>query len=219
MKRLALVVAVLAVALPAHANLILNGNFENNTAVGCDSNLSNANFTAKMANATGFGTAGEIDIYTGGLACFGPLPAQSGQTKIAIHNQGAAQNALADAFSFDLSSQVIAGNMYDLKFWAHTVLQFDPDIGPVQVGLSNSANSFGTLVFTSGLPSTQAWAQFSTSIVAPISASFLTVRNQAGFDVWNHVDNFSLVQQAPLPGTLYLCLMGLGAVLSRRRLR
>lgn len=194
---LVLGVALIGVA-PAQAdaqvNLIVNGDFENNTAATCEFNLTNSEFNAKMANVTAFGTAQEIDIMKGQCGVQGSVP-QSGTTKIAIHTKSQAEGGAFDAFSFQLSQPLIAGATYTLQFYAQTVLQFDPDIAAVEVGLSNSDTSFGTLIF-SGVPSTEGWTQFTHTFIAPFDATFLTVRNDLTKEVWNHLDNFSLAAPA-----------------------
>ena len=170
-------------------NLVINGDFETYTGGACDSNLTNAAFTAAMPNATGFGLADEIDVYAN-PPCFGN-PAPSGQWKVAIHKQVAGD---ADAFSLDLSSPVVAGQSYNLSFWAETVDDFDTDLGRVEIGLSNSASSFGTLVYTAASTFFDTWEFFSTSFTAPIAANYLTVRAERSgvAGAWTHIDNFQL---------------------------
>ena len=100
-----LLVPLVICALPTAAqNMILNPDFENTTSVGCDFNLFNAQFTAKMANATAYGISEEIDIMTG--PCIDLAP-QSGAVKIDLHHVDAQGGH--DAFTFDLCTPVIAG--------------------------------------------------------------------------------------------------------------
>jgi hypothetical protein len=170
--------------------MILNGDFENHTfGPGCHFNLSNDNFNLGVSSATAFGDAQEIDLMADGTCSYG-LPPQSGETKLGIHRQGAGQPV--DAFSFDLSAPIVAGEPYKIEFYAHAELDFDPDIGDVEIGISTSPTSFGTLVF-SGTPLTTGWTLLSATFLAPIAASHLTVRVQDGVDAWVHIDNFSLV--------------------------
>ncbi len=171
--------------------LLLNGDFETYAGGSCDSNLPNATFTALMANATGFGGAEEIDVYAN-PPCYG-LPAVSGQWKVAIHRQDPSFGGLSDAFSLDLATPVIAGNSYTVSFWAESVGAFASDLGMVQIGVSGSSAAFGTLVFTGTSTVLDTWEQFTSTFVAPINASYLTV-NQDQTNAWSHIDAFSLVE-------------------------
>ncbi len=190
------------VALPPaslHAqNLIINGDFEFNAANGCDFNQANFQFDNKVFFATAFGQAGEIDVLRGLSGCTWGSPPQSGATKVAIHTQFFSDGDW-DAFSFDLSSPVQAGTSYRLRFYAESVLDFGGYTGPVEIGLSNSPTEFGTLIF-SGLPvdTTEPggdnWTFFEHFFTAQQDALHLTVRPDRTLEVWNHVDNFSLVE-------------------------
>lgn len=133
----------------AHANLILNGSFENNTAIGTMFNMSNATFNSVVANATAFGTAQEIDLVTG--TSFGILP-QHGNWKLGIHTQS---TGAYDAFSLDTSSPVVAGQSYTLSFY--TAQLGGSPAGNLEIGLSTSASSFGAVIFTQTASSASAW--------------------------------------------------------------
>jgi hypothetical protein len=171
-------------------NMVINGDFETYSGGTCDTNLSNASFTAMMANATAFGLADEIDVIAN-PPCYG-LPAVSGALKIAIHRQDPSFGGFSDAFSFDLSPAITAGNSYTLSFWAEADDSFSTALGSVQVGLSSSSTSLGTLVYTGALSTFNTWTQFTTTFVAPVNATYLTV-NEDGLNAWSHIDAFSLV--------------------------
>jgi hypothetical protein len=208
--RLALVGLALTLGTTsARAELVLNGSFENNSAGGTQFNLANSSYTALMNNSTGFGNAQEIDIMQG--APYGTAPVH-GSYKLGIHRQGGA--GTGDAFSLNLSSSVVAGKTYTLSFSAQGVTTFDPNIGAVEVGLSSSATTFGSLVF-SGTPvnATSGWTTFSHTFVAGANANFLTVQNAAQpLQSWLHVDNFSLVEANIVPAPSGVILAGLGVL-------
>ncbi len=192
----------------ASSNMILNGSFETNSAGGTMYNLSNAQLTAIVANVTGFGSAGEIDLMTFGA--YG-LPPEDGSWKLGLHTQSSL--AFNDAFSFNLSGPIVAGKPYALDFYAQADLDFDPGRGPIEVGVSTSPTDFGTLVYTTtNQLSTNSWDHLVTTFVAPINASYLTVRTSLAAQTWAHVDNFTLT---PEPGTA--ALFALAALLVRRR--
>src|SRR5262245_39265898 len=91
----------------SHAqNLILNGDFEFNTAGGTFFNMNNAQFNGTVANATAFGTAEEIDLMTGNP--YG-LPPAHGNWKLGIASES---GGTYDAFSFSLSMPVMTGRAY-----------------------------------------------------------------------------------------------------------
>ncbi len=193
-------------ASQAHANLIINGDFEDNTAVGSQFNLTNAEFNAIVANVTAFGTSEEIDLSG---TDHGIAP-QSGMWKIGLHQRTEA--GFVDAFSFELSASIVSGNEYSLQFFAAGI-ESDP-IGPVEIGLSSSATEFGVLVFSGTPLSSTEWTQFDHAFSAPIDASYLTVRNATLADMYALVDNFSLV---PEPSTLTLLIIPWLALGRRRR--
>ncbi|MBI5708498.1 MAG: PEP-CTERM sorting domain-containing protein [Armatimonadetes bacterium] len=193
------------------ANMILNGDFESNSASGDMYNLSNGGFTSTMSNTTGYGSGGELDIMTTSTYGFAP---QSGSWKV-----GMATGIGTDAFSFDLSGSILNGTSYTLSFYAAATTAIRPGTGPVDIGISTSATSFGTQVYTTGTGiSGSGWQYFTTTFTAGINASYLTVQcAPTGGDIsWIHVDNFSLTA-VPEPGSL--AVLGLGAFLLARRRR
>jgi hypothetical protein len=213
MSRTTTIVAAAALSCAAAAsaqNMIINPSFESNTAGGSMSNMSNATFNATVNNATAFGAANEIDLYQGNP--FG-LPPVHGQWKLAIHKQS---TGAVDAFSFDLNNNIVAGQLYHLEFSAHAETTFDPGTQPVEIGISNSAAAFGTLVYTSGALAVNSWTQYTTNFVAPVNASYLTVQNSQGTNTWAHIDDFRLTL-VPAPSSL--ALLGLGGVACARRRR
>jgi hypothetical protein len=188
----------------ACGNLLLNGNFENNSA-SASSQLSNAQFNAVVADATAFGSADEIDLITS--TDFGIAP-QSGNWKIGLHNQLA--TGFNDAFSATLSSPVVAAGSYHLRFFAALFGQRE---GPLEIGLSNSPTNFGTLIFSATPASPTSWTQFDHDFAAAAGASYLTVRmNNSSGDIYAFIDNISLTE-AVVPEPTMVLLLALGLAL------
>lgn len=211
MARIVTFLVVLAAAHAANAqNLIKNGSFENNNAGATVFNMTNATFNATVNDATAFGSAQEIDLMFG--APYGLVPVH-GDFKLGIHKQSGGP---VDAFSFDLTGGIVAGSSYDLDFWAHAATDFDPGTEPIEIGISSSSVSFGTLVYTSGALATGSWTNFTNTFIAPVNASYVTVRNSSGTETWAHIDDFSLTL-VPSPTTL--APLGAMALLAARRRR
>ncbi len=207
--------AVASFATNASANLIINGDFEDNTAAGSLFNMTNADFTATVTGATGFGTSEEMDFVTG--TSFGIAP-QSGDWKVGMHSRDI-DGPPFDAFSFALAGPLSVGETYDLSFWAAGI-SIDP-FGLVEIGLSTSATDFGTLVFSGSPLSFDSWTELSSSFMASIAATFLTVRVGNPRDGFAFVDNFSLtgmdVSDVPLPAAAPLFALGVFAFGAAKR--
>ena len=206
---------VMLLGLPGHsfsANIILNGDFEINSTVGVSVyNMDNALFNTTVASATAFGGAQEIDLITAGSP-YGLAP-ESGNWKLAIHRSSSGEN---DAFSFTLGSAIVAGQNYILDFYAQRVITFDAGNGAIQIGVSSSPTSFGTLVF-SGVADSDAWTHFNQAFQSPVNGQYLTVQTDPNAaPTWNHLDNFSLTE-VPEPAALSLFAAGVAATLARRR--
>jgi hypothetical protein len=213
------VLVAMFVSMPtgaAAATIILNGSFENNAAVATMFNMTNPTFNATVADATAFGNSsgigdlGEIDLVTS--TDFGIAP-QDGDWKLGLHEQSLGGQ---DAFSMSLTEGIVGGSTYDLQFYG-ALLGGSPT-GTLEIGVSNSATSFGTLVFSGTPLSADSWTLFSALFVAPSNAAFLTVR-VTGTDGYAFVDNFTLESTAsavPEPATLSLFGIGAAAAGLRR---
>jgi hypothetical protein len=86
----------------------------------------------------------------------------------------------------------VQGSSYQLSFYVEAEFQFDPDLGAVEVGLSNDPLQFGTLIYSGTGNLNGTWTKLSHGFVAPISANFLTVRGDFTAKSWNFVDDFVL---------------------------
>lgn len=204
--------------------IILNGSFENNTASSTMFNLNTLTFNATVADATAFGDPLEIDLVTG--TAFGLAP-QSGDWKLGLRTNPSTPG-VADGFSLSLSTGLVGGLSYDLAFFGGLLDNslFGTVPGPIEIGVSNSATGFGTLVF-SGTPTgaLSSWTAFRATFIAPEDATFLTVRSGSVPNQYVFVDNFSLAPTTPVPEpvpeptSLLLFASGAAACLARARRR
>ncbi len=168
----------------------LNGNFENNTAVFDQINLSNTLFNGFMSNTTAFGTFGDMDIISSNTYCG---LSQNGIWYTALTAGG------TDAIAMELSSPLVAGNSYTITFWDKGCWgTFSVGSSSVDVGVSTVNNSFGTLVYTAPAPLNGTWAQRTFTFTAPISGLYITVQLiGGGLSDWTQIDNFSFVNTLP----------------------
>src|SRR5262245_48955515 len=98
-------------------DLVINGDFEDNSAVGCDFDLSNSAFASEVSDALAFGDAQEIDVMKDPAGCGYGLPPISGKTKLGI-TRLSGPGGRVDAFSLTLWEPVEAGQKYHLRFFA-----------------------------------------------------------------------------------------------------
>jgi hypothetical protein len=191
-------------------NMVVNGSFESNTATATIFNMQNAAFSATVNGANAFGGSNELDLVTG--TAFGIAP-QDGDWKVGLH-QRTDDPAHVDAFSMQLSSNVVSGNSYTLSVWA---AQLTGSVGgEFEIGLSNDAGDFGTLVLSGTAPSPSDWTSFNLNFVAGTNAAFITVRSTTSAGEYVCIDNLSL-EAVPAPGTLAMLGLSVVAVGRRRR--
>lgn len=200
-------------AVAATIDLLTNGSFENNSASSTQYNMSNASFTSSVDTATAFGTSEELDLSNGSAVIAEPA-AQDGSWKVGLH-QKSDDATQSDAFSLELSSSLVVGTEYDLSFWGIGWDTFFSPYGIIEVGLSDAANTFGTLLFSGTIDSYSAWNEFTYNFFATSESSYLTFRVGSPYDGYAWLDNVSLTYEGgpvvvPVPASLPLSLAGIG---------
>jgi hypothetical protein len=166
----------------AFGQSFINGDFEINSAIIDQVNLPNELFNAYMPNCNGFGTYGNLDIINSNT--WGGGGAYSGAWYIALTAGG------SDILSIELDMPLVTGNSYTITFYDRKDILYNTF--PIEIGLSSSNNSFGTLVYTTPtLALDHIWTQRTFTFIAPNNGQFITVQQQGGYTVeWVHVDNF-----------------------------
>ncbi|MGZ3883513.1 MAG: T9SS type A sorting domain-containing protein [Bacteroidia bacterium] len=177
-------------ATTGYAQSFLNGSFEINTATACDFNMANAAFTSAMSNCVGYGVANQLDIMQG--SCTFGVP-QNGSWMVSL----ATNAGNTDAFTTMLSAPLVAGTTYTMRFYDKGDPTYPPGV-PIQIGISTTAGTGGTIVYTAPTPLSGTWSLRSFSFVAPNSGQYVSV-STTGAPLWTFVDNFCLNCPTVLP--------------------
>lgn len=189
MKKITTFLIVTTLTLCFQSNIFgqtfLNGSFEVTTA-NCNYGLSNSMFNGMMSNNFAIGSAEQIDIMQG--TC-GYGTAEQGNYFIGLAVD--INNTLTDGVSFKLSSSIVAGNTYLLKFYARKDAAYNANL--LEVGYSTDSISFGTSTYTASLPTTS-WGLVSFQFTPSINSRFITIRTIAGTYGWNFVDDFTITE-------------------------
>lgn len=161
----------------------LNGSFESNGG-SCMYNIANATFNANMANTVGFGVASQLDIIQSSCN-FGA--AQQGSWFVAMAVD--ISNTQNDAFSMRLGAPLTTGAPYSITWYDRGWSPYATNV--LEVGLSTTNNTFGSLLYTTPLPTINSWVQRTVNFNAPNAGQFVTARVVVGSYGWTHVDNFA----------------------------
>ena len=181
-KILAFLTAIL-ISKENFCQTFLNGDFESNNAAVDRLNLANSQYNNFMLNSTAFGTLGNMDIITSNSYCGS---AQHGRWYVALTGGG------TDAISLKLSTPLIAGETYGISFYDRLCIPISVVPNPVQIGLSDTDDNFGTVIYSASEPIYE-WTLRSFSFIAPNNGQYVTVSVKEGdsFNTWCQVDNFS----------------------------
>ena len=173
----------------ARGDLLLNGSFEDNAnddtfieAV----ELTNLEYNEFMSNSESFGADGFSAIAN----LIGEFP-NNGNWKIVGGGMGIPKGQVQE-LSLKLVEPIDPLQPHYLEFFFERINMFQPDTGGVvRVGLSNSPNSFGLLLFESPV-ATLGWDRTGTTFLPVISANYLTVQIEVPDVEYVAVDDFSL---------------------------
>jgi gliding motility-associated-like protein len=186
MKRIVILCGLLLLGVVSHTQNLLNGSFENNSAVFDQINLVNASFNSFMLDTYAFGSFGNMDIINSSTYCGA---AQNGSWYVSL------TGGLTDAITMTLSTPLVSGQTYTLTFWDRGCIAFSTSSPAVQIGVSNVNSDIGTVVYTAATPVESVWTQRTATFVAPINGLYLSVSTPVGSTSdWVQIDNFSFVE-------------------------
>jgi hypothetical protein len=169
----------------------LNGDFEINSSIDCDYNLTDSVFNTKISNVKAFGKAqtstgylGETDLLTWG--CY--VNPMNGDWCIGLASDSA---STSDAIVIELTNNLIPGKEYELSFSIYGEIGFADSLGIIEIGETLSDTSFGVFI-DSFIPYENSWKPISTIFTASQSSQFISVRNKPKIYSWTLVDNFEI---------------------------
>lgn len=165
----------------------LNGDFENNSGF-CIINGDNAYITANVSDVTAYGLGNEIDLMDNGC---GYGTSYNGTYFLCLANSSGNS---PDACTMMLDVPLDSGNTYTVCYYDRGWDQFGccPPGIPIEVGVSASANSQGTIVYTSPVPTTNVWSERVFSFVAPGNGQYISFQAQDNNMRWTHIDFIQL---------------------------
>jgi len=190
--KLALTILISVSTFVGFSQSFINGSFENHSVGGDSLNLDSSGFNTVMSNCTSFGTIPNIDLLTSNAFC--GSGADDGSWYIGITGSG------TDAIALELDSALQIGVDYTLTFserFCDPFVSYTPHA--LEIGLSNSDTTFGTLIYTGSVPTVQNWVGHTVDFTAPVIGMYITVRLAGGSttDTWTHIDNFSMTSAPP----------------------
>jgi hypothetical protein len=203
MGKLILTLLLFFCAFTTHAQYILNGSFEQNTETLCANGLLQNDYNNTVAFSSSFGS--NISIIRDSCITCPSLPnfywgggAQDGHWFLSIQSDPLIP-ANISKFSLELSGPLNNEDYYKLSFYIKmSVTPIDSICeglknNHVEVGVSNNALSFGTLLYTSPLGDTN-WTQYSVIFQTQNAEEHITVKakNPEPNNLIVFVDNFEL---------------------------
>ncbi len=174
-----------AISLNTFGQYILNGDFEvNNSEPGVNQmNMDNAPFNVMVSDCFSFALPypyANLDLIT--TAEWGGL-AQSGDWFIGLGS--------TDRLSLKLSAPLVVSETYQLSWYERASADFC--MGPVGIGLSTTPTATEEYLYNSPyFPEIGIWKLRQFQFIAPVAATYITVRLYSFEGCWINVDDFCL---------------------------
>jgi predicted RNA-binding protein with TRAM domain len=192
MKTLLFLCATLILPSWGIAQSFLNGSFENNSAVGCNYNLSDDNFNLLIEHVTAFGMEfnlggyiGECDLQTFG--CF-VNPAE-GDWCVGLATEDTEETG--DAIALELSSPLTVGETYEVTLQAFGNTEFTDGFAIFEIGETVSDTSFGNMIYINQTTADE-WTNYVFTFTATVPATHISARVFANQYAWMQVDDFTI---------------------------
>ena len=172
------------------AQVVLNGDFENNNADSCQLNLQNWQFDLLMSDCHAFGIVpGELDIMNGSIPqqCYWTLP-QSGIWFVSLCGN---LSLGVDALTLKISALLTLGNHYNISWWEQAA-GYPNTRDTMLIGLSTNDSTAGQIIFKSLPICDSIWHLKSVNFTANVNSSYITFSNAGQLPGCNFLDNVVL---------------------------
>jgi hypothetical protein len=185
MKYLTLLLTIVLFTSKVNSQSVLNGSFEQNTVSSCATNQANTSFNLSMNDCFAFGSGSEIDIQDSTCGYSNPA---NGDWFISLATPGP---GMRDALSLKLSAPLIVGQNYQILYYQKADTSMTT-LDSLQIGVSLSNNTLGTIVHRTQPMSETNWTLNSFSFTSPLAAEYLTFSNEGSIRGWNFIDDIQL---------------------------
>jgi len=184
-----ILIFLFAFCITCEAQQFLNGSFEINNADSCWINLNKQAFDSLMPYSITFGDHQSADILNDAYCQFGTVTtAYDGNWFIGLDTGH--EPFLPNNIALQLDMPLIQGEPYGLSYYDSAPLVSKQSL---EVGVSASDSTFGTLIYTSPLPDSTAWKNRKVIFQAPNNGEYITLRLREGETYrWIVLDDFTL---------------------------
>lgn len=183
-KKIFLMLSCISVSTFCSAQNFLNGSFELNTGF-CIVNGTNSYITSNVTGIEAYGCGEEIDLMDN--TC-GYGTSYAGDYFLCLANSS---GTCPDACTMQLDAPLVAGNSYTISYYDRGWDEYSccPPGVPLEIGVSTSAGVAGSIVYTSPVPTTNAWSQRVFTFIAPVSGQYISVAAVGNTTRWTHIDS------------------------------
>ncbi len=186
----------------SYSQTIINGDFEVNGAGTCQWNLSNPAYNNFMSYSWGFGNNVSSGLDIQSTSCgYAASPGNTWFISVASNNIPTGDWG-TDALSLKISTNLIAGNIYQIGYYDYGSSYNDTFVTPLIIGLSLDSLSFGDSIYSS-TPTLDTWTYKTFLFTAPNNGSYLTIKNDTlvQFSAWNFIDDFQILSSSGMSNT------------------